>query len=267
LEDAPDIDGEDFAMMEDYKWKGLIRGIENGRCTPFLGPGLAQVRHSAPAELAQHLVEEEGYPLRKSQNLFRVAQYLAAKYNPDYPRDQLADQFQREAVENAHVHSEPHRVLAELPMSVYVTTYYDDLMWEALTDEHPANRRNPIKRICRWKDFDTLNRDDERIGVEFTSSPGNPVVYHLFGHYEVPESMVLTEGSYIEFPSRSRRESKSGRSATRCDTGTTSIGLPSAPIAAAGWPRRAAITRCGSGRPPRADRFRRRSNTVAPFPE
>jgi hypothetical protein len=34
---------------------------------------------------------------------------------------------------------------------------------------------------------------------DFKPTPANPVVFHLHGHNEVPESMVLTEDDYLEF--------------------------------------------------------------------
>jgi hypothetical protein len=36
-------------------------------------------------------------------------------------------------------------------------------------------------------------------GAKVEVSPAKPVVYHLFGHAQVPESMVLTEDDYLDF--------------------------------------------------------------------
>ena len=34
---------------------------------------------------------------------------------------------------------------------------------------------------------------------KFTPSPANPLVFHLHGHNQVPESLVLTEDDYLTF--------------------------------------------------------------------
>jgi hypothetical protein len=68
-------------------------------------------------------------------------------------------------------------------------------MTQALRSRH----RNPSRELCRWN---SLVRDrpsvfDPGSGTEV--SVANPVVFHLHGHDEVPESLVLTEDDYLDF--------------------------------------------------------------------
>jgi hypothetical protein len=53
--------------------------------------------------------------------------------------------------------------------------------------------------LCRWNNYlkDSPSVFDPGSTVEI--SPANPVIYHLFGHIQVPESMVLTEDEYLDF--------------------------------------------------------------------
>ena len=90
---------------------------------------------------------------------------------------------------------EPHGILADLPLPIYMTTNYDDFMVRALESRH----RDPKRELCRWNEY---VKDQPSI---FTSEPGfeptpaNPVVFHLHGHNEVAESLVLTEDDYLDF--------------------------------------------------------------------
>jgi len=89
--------------------------------------------------------------------------------------------------------SEPHRVLAELPLPVYLTTNYDDFMTRALTRKN----RDPKREICRWN---TLTRTEpSRFDDGYQPTPANPVVFHLHGHTQIASSIVLTEDDYFDF--------------------------------------------------------------------
>ena len=50
----------------------------------------------------------------------------------------------------------------------------------------------------------------------FVPTPANPLVYHLHGHLEMPQSLVLTEDDYLEFLVRiSRRHERCCRTQIR----------------------------------------------------
>jgi hypothetical protein len=87
---------------------------------------------------------------------------------------------------------EPHGVLADLPLPVYITTNYDDFMVRALE----SRGKTPIQEYCRWN---KRIMQSKPMSSDFDPTPEKPLVYHLHGFYEVPESLVLTEYDYLDF--------------------------------------------------------------------
>jgi hypothetical protein len=179
--------------LSDRDWTLLFHRIKEGRCTPFLGAGAAFKSLPLGSDVAERWSKEHGYPLVDATNLPRVAQYLAVTYDSMFPKEALAASLRNCASPDFHAPDDPHGVLARLPLPIYMTTNYDDLMVRALK----AHGREPVREACRWK------RDIERLASEFDSgyvpSAKRPVVYHLHGHADSPRSMVLTEDDYLDF--------------------------------------------------------------------
>ena len=94
---------------------------------------------------------------------------------------------------------EPYALLADLRLPIYITTNYDDFMYEALADRGRA----PQRAICPW--YTTNRKEVQQANALFSEkkvfNPDStrPIVYHLHGHRSVPESLVLTEDDYIDF--------------------------------------------------------------------
>ncbi len=188
--------------LEDKDWDSLLRRIQDGNCTPFLGAGACAGFIPLGSEIAQEWARSYGYPLTDCWDLARVAQFLAVKRDPMFPKDEIVNRFRTVVPPDFNAPAEPHGVLADLPLPIYITTNYDDFMTRALRSRH----RNPSRELCRWN---SLIRDrpsifDPGSGVEV--SVANPVVFHLHGHTEVPESLVLTEDDYLDFLVRISRE-------------------------------------------------------------
>lgn len=188
--------------LEDKDWDSLLRRIQDGNCTPFLGAGACAGFIPLGSEIAQEWARSYGYPLTDCWDLARVAQFLAVKRDPMFPKDEIVNRFRNVVPPDFNAPDEPHGVLADLPLPIYITTNYDDFMIRALRSRH----RNPSRELCRWN---SLIRDrpsifDPGSGVEV--SVANPVVFHLHGHTEVPESLVLTEDDYLDFLVRISRE-------------------------------------------------------------
>jgi hypothetical protein len=95
--------------------------------------------------------------------------------------------------------TEPHRVLANLNLPVYVTTNYDDFMVKALSRHH----RQPNRILCQWnravKDYVRDNPTILEKDPSYKPTVANPVVFHLHGHVPIADSLVLTEDDYMDF--------------------------------------------------------------------
>lgn len=192
--------------MEDAGWEKLLRAIGRGKCTPFIGAGASTPTLELGAEVAQRWADEIGYPGEQRSDLVQVAQYLAVKDQAMEPKDRIAEEIT--AAINTHGYPdfgdarEPHAALSRLPLSVFVTTNYDDFMTTALRAEH----KDPIAGVCAWNRHITEELSQTRTALLPEPSVANPIVFHLHGMADLPESIVLTEDDYLEFTVKVARE-------------------------------------------------------------
>lgn len=185
--------------LEDKDWNLILERIKVGKCTPFLGAGACAGTLPLGSMIAKDWAKKHGYPLEDCNDLVRVAQFLAVEVDPMFPKEDILNQFEKklkqDGLPNLMDKEEPHSVLADLPLSVYMTTNYDDFMVRALK----ARNKEPKRELCKWnkyiKDYPSV-WDDEH---GYDPTPKKPIVFHLHGHNEVPESIVLTEDDYLDF--------------------------------------------------------------------
>jgi hypothetical protein len=86
------------------------------------------------------------------------------------------------------------RLLAQLPLSVYLTTSQHQFLEQALKRTPP---KDPVTEIFYW--------DESLYGIEsifnkepsYRPSPQRPLVYHLFGVDKDPASLVISEDDYV----------------------------------------------------------------------
>jgi hypothetical protein len=150
-----------------------------------------------------------------------VAKFVAVMTDPDTLRSSLRDFYREQLhrrypgvlsvdrdtrldtlIREAWLHdrsSQPddvHTVLATLPCPVYVTAHPANLLVEALRQRG----RDPVVEVCQWRP-DAYNRPDSVWDREpdFRPDEDRPLVYHVFGNLDVPESIVLTEDDYLDF--------------------------------------------------------------------
>ena len=184
--------------MEEKHWDTLLQRVKDGRCTPFLGAGAAAGTLPLGADIAKEWAKELHHPLKEdAEDLARIAQFLAVRHDPMYPKERIRTSFDGHGPPDFDLPYEPHGVLADLPLSVYLTTNYDDFMMQALR----SRGKEPERELCRWNDHPAVRRAPSPFsGPEgFEPTPARPIVYHLHGLLELPESLVLTEDDYIDF--------------------------------------------------------------------
>ncbi len=85
-------------------------------------------------------------------------------------------------------------MLAELPLPI-LTTNYDDFMVQALR----GAGKQPVEEFCRWTARDSFGPSVFDAPGGFEPTVERPLVYHLHGMLERPESLVLTEDDYVDF--------------------------------------------------------------------
>lgn len=211
-------------LLTDEHWTQLIQRIEDGACTPFLGAGVNHPLLSMGATIAEKWAKEWGYPLRDTQDLARVTQFISLKA-PDRvkPKELINKMLEGEIRElfrdaKANFVAPNHHLgkLAALPLPVFITTNYDDLLFRALR----ANQKDPRLEVCPWNLLLEKNSSAEYPAMSnsqietveptgfvasrltrsnYTPTVANPLIYHIHGHYKFIDSMVLTENDYFDF--------------------------------------------------------------------
>jgi hypothetical protein len=88
---------------------------------------------------------------------------------------------------------DPLLVMANLPMRTVLTTSPYTFIEEAFR----MAGKTPRTEVCRWNEgLDTI---DSAIDDDYKPSAQEPLVYHLHGLDQYPDSLVLTEDDYLEF--------------------------------------------------------------------
>jgi hypothetical protein len=203
----------------------LITDLKDGKCTPVIGPGIADTLLGTRQELAMTWARSYRFPMApyNRESLPQVAQYLSVNQSRRFPRLELMNHLRRTIVqrygsdlpdelldENASLEDviaaawealhrrenvEPFSVLAELPAPVYITTLHSRLLARAITDAG----RKPEVELCRWhEDADWPESVFER-EPSYRPTPERPLIYHLLGTFDEPQSLVLTEDDHFDF--------------------------------------------------------------------
>ena len=195
-------------------WELLLSRIREDRCTPIIGPGIDYRIARFRQQIAQSWADRYQYPLdlHHQVNLPQVAQYIVAtrgdaQMEQDFKKDvrkfalrrygHLMDEEERQlplgrmlsaiaAKVMLNEPNDPHIVLASLPFSNYVTANFNNFLADALRLSH----REP-QEVVFDPDFDS--------GEINESTKAHPLVYHLFGHIDDIQSLVLTEDHYFDF--------------------------------------------------------------------
>lgn len=182
--------------MDDREWDRLVEQIKQGDCTPFLGAGACSGTLPLAAELSREWAELHDYPFTDNANLAEVIQYVVARTEGDavFVKRKVAAELKARGLPNFSRPHQPHLVLAKQPISVFLTTNYDDFMTKALSNA----RKDPVTVVCPWY----LGAEDDEathFPKNYIPSVERPLVYHLHGSFEHPPSMVLTQEDYLEF--------------------------------------------------------------------
>lgn len=216
-------------------WRTMIRRIKTGKCTPVISFQVSGGHFNQQDKVVETWAAEMDYPLEDHHNLQRVSQYasinsrdslsakedfleflkfrIIEKSRQSVPDDELdfIDELEEElydltfsevATRLGHPRydspeDDPLRILAELPLPIYLTTNYCTFMEDALK----AAGKKPNTAICYW--HETL--DDEDFTSIFDEDPDyhptveSPLVFHLHGIDAIPSSLVLTEDDYMDF--------------------------------------------------------------------
>jgi hypothetical protein len=224
-------------------WNTLLKNIDDGECTPILGPGITT--HVLPHldDVAEALAGDD-YPYDDHRNLPRVAQYVDALDEVRLRRDviRILTSGYRKTME---LRDEPstrkkhgpgrrrrRRAGPAQPTGLAETiqgSNWSERSLEILESEphhQLADLPLPLYVTTNFDNFMTLALeglgyrvrriiipwhlpvpDADELGPEPDLEPSeDPVVLHLFGTEKNPDSMVLTQDNYLDYLARISRD-------------------------------------------------------------
>jgi hypothetical protein len=191
--------------------------------------GLDEDELTISEQLTKEWAHEIDYPMLDDHNLARVAQYYQveqrdgqlakAKYlkfltnfllylageEAEY-KDIVGQLRTRDVLFSDIVHSldyprfppnveDPLRILANLPLSIYVTTSYHNFLERTLE----AANKKPRTQVCFWTGRNVRAKTEHLPDPMYEPSAYEPVVYHLFGLEDYPQTLVLSEDDFLNF--------------------------------------------------------------------
>lgn len=172
--------------MGDGDWEVLLGRIQKQMCTPFLGAGASAHVLPTGMELAGRWANEVDYPLPERDDLARVAQYMAIKWDRLSPKERVSELCKKVDPAEALQPGDAYDIVSGLDLPMYITTNYDDLLLHALRNK----RKEPQALLCPWNPaIHALVKETYR----YQPSPSRPAVYYLHGNAQELGSIVNTK--------------------------------------------------------------------------
>ena len=85
-------------------------------------------------------------------------------------------------------------VVASLPCSIFVNAHPANLLTDALR----ASGKEPQVEICRWRpEVYEWPASPFAVDPDYIPDVQRPLVYHVFGNVDTPDSLVLTEDDFL----------------------------------------------------------------------
>jgi hypothetical protein len=205
-------------------WSTLLDCINEGKVTPVLGPGLLKDVFGTARQTARTLSrhdEHNSFPLApySRDELTQVNQFFSRIAGPSRPyqmlRNHQLSQIKSLSIKyipnkkdfsikkfddhlseiGKHLRQsnnfEPHRILANLPLPLFLTANPDDLLADALSEAG----KFPKQALCPWKPLIEIDKDPSSLN----GTDDRPLIYHLLGRMNDQSTMVMTEDDYIHY--------------------------------------------------------------------
>ena len=199
------------------KWKTICSQVRKNQFIPIVGPELGEDVFGGTRELAEQLAKEHAFPLAAHErtDLAKVTQYISTNQNRNYVQEAVEKGFLRQIAErldgtdkhggktlpeflklaSERCHSNPdnaYRSVTDLPASIYLNASYETMLFHSLK----AAGKNPEAVFSSWRGTDVPKQPQPKI---VKPEPETPWVYHIFGLYGKPDTMVLTEDDFFDY--------------------------------------------------------------------
>jgi hypothetical protein len=175
-------------------WDILLRVMQKERCIPFVGASLDQGILPSRRDIAIQWAKKHRYPFAPGydHDLARVAHFLTVEMGgPMVSKDDIVETWLKPAKPPDFSQAEQlHSSLAMMGFPLFVTTSYNNFLFQAL-EHHGKAPQRVFFFEDNWQSSYGKLADD--------ASVQKPMVFHLYGHYSEPESLILTDDDYLKF--------------------------------------------------------------------
>jgi hypothetical protein len=166
-------------------------------------------KHNLARVAQYYLVEQKDNPQARTKYLEFLKSFLLTIASEDQEYAEIASKFKSQIQEQRFSEishqldyprfppgtDDPLRILARFPLPIYITTSQSDFLERALEVEG----KKPRTQICFWSGIISSATAEHRTDSDFIPTITNPLVYHLYGLEDYPQTLVLSEDDYINF--------------------------------------------------------------------
>jgi hypothetical protein len=174
--------------VREKDWSTLLWSLQRRNCILLLGPelaaeGLPGTSQTLTGELARRLTRDLEPPMSEKADLPRVAQ----QYRAQIGRNDLEEEVVRFYAEHEDSPSEIHQAIAALPFYFIISSCHDSLLQRAL------------ERASKAPCAERYNYQGDKEDNVTMGTVDRPLIYHLYGAIQEPESLVLSENDLLDF--------------------------------------------------------------------
>lgn len=192
--------GNDLVLAGHHDLVDAYANYSDFPLEPDILPRMAQFKGITDERITDELALKDDYVNFIKNRLFDIAEHddvdpdLLAEVEEQFDNltfSQFCSQLGYPRFENERSH--PLLLLATFDLPIYITTCYHDFVEVALRQAG----KSPRTDICRW--HNELEDIPSVFDGDYVPTPSEPLVYHLHGYDEFPDSLVLTEDDFLAF--------------------------------------------------------------------
>jgi hypothetical protein len=179
-------------------WDTLLTRIGSKQCIPIIGAGASVPRLPLGKQLASDLSKHiKDHQPPDGTSLEQVAQHIVIERKDSlFPKTKVTE-ILKDYLDKPYTKTtaDPHTRLARLKLPIYITTNYDTLLEDAIRVE----ARPFVSEYCRWNNSLATAARSTLDDGKYAPAADKPLVFHMHGHLDHPESLVLSEDDYLDF--------------------------------------------------------------------
>ena len=205
-------------LNEFDKWRSICSSVRAGRFIPILGQELGEDLFGGSQDLARLLADRHDFPLASHEraDLAKVTQFIGVEQKRSYLYEAIQNEFVKQiarrfggqtagaaqptlgslldaAADDCRSNPDhPYTMLSGLPASIYLNASYHPMLLRILR----AHGKSAEPVFAAWRGDQVPQKPQPKVARPTAESPW---VYHIFGLFGKPDSLVLTEDDFFDY--------------------------------------------------------------------